>query len=127
MSWVCREHGTCIAWHVVALPYYLRIHHTHSPPNPNQVRVQLVEADEHGDTGGADGAAWSGGADAERCTIPHLACGAEYVCRVRAVSAEGAGAWSVPFCCTTVCGPPATPAPPVVLAKTSTTVHTPLG
>ena len=91
-------------------------------PHQRQVRVQLAEAEELGDTAGAS--TWSGGADAERCTIPHLAAGAEYVCQVRAASAEGSGAWSVPLCCRTALGPPATPAPPVVVAKTSTTVHT---
>ena len=42
---------------------------------------------------------------------------------MRAASAEACGAWSIPLCCRTALGPPATPSPPVVLAKTSTTVH----
>ena len=94
-----------------------------SPLLKHEVQLQLAEAAERGEAGaGAPRVAWSGAGDADKCTLQELGAGVEYVIRVRAGSVEGDGAWSVPLCASTVAGPPATPAAPVVVAKTSTTM-----
>ena len=65
---------------------------------------------------------WRGDGDACACELRGLAADTEYVCRVRASNAAGAGEWSDAARGRTAAAPPPTPAPPVVVAKTSTTM-----